>query len=117
MIFELLICAILLLVFWYHIKYRERNKILKKIPAWKSLPLIGSSWIFIGKSPAGIFQELRKASQELGQIWRIDFTPFYSMIFVCEPEAVEKILSNYAHIEKSREYRFLNSWLREGRIS
>lgn len=108
------IVAIVVVFTWYHKKYQRRNQLLAKIPSMKSYPLIGSNLSFAGKSAAGIFKVLEKASVELGPLWRFDLTPFFSNIVVHDPKVAEGILSSQKLIAKSVEYEFIEQWLGDG---
>lgn len=110
----LIVVGLIAVLSWYHKKYNHRNKILSKFPTIKTYPLIGSNLSFIGKSPAGIFKTLRKASVELGPVWRFDFSPFQSNIVVHDPKIAEGILSSQKILDKSIEYKFVKQWLNDG---
>lgn len=101
---------------WYHTKYIRRNKLLAKIPAIKSYPLIGSNLSFVGKPAIEMFKIFRKASDELGPLYRFDLTPFHSTIVVSDPKIIEGILSSQKLLDKSVEYNFVKQWLNEGEI-
>lgn len=114
LIFYLLVAVTISVAFWYQTKYRRRNKLLAKIPAIKSYPLIGSNLSFFGKSAADIFKILQKASADLGSMFRFDFSPFQSTIFVSDPKVIEGLLSSQKLIDKSVEYDFVRLWLNDG---
>lgn len=108
------VVGLIVVLSWYYKKYNHRNKILSKFPTIKTYPLIGSNLSFIGKSPADIFKTLRKASVELGPVWRFDFSPFQSNIVVHDPKIAEGILSSQKILDKSIEYKFVKQWLNDG---
>jgi hypothetical protein len=106
--------VVIIIVVWYRNKYKRRNELLLKIPAVKSFPFIGSNLAFLGKSVVGIWQTMEQFPQQLGSVWRYDFTPFLTAIMVTDPEIVQKILSSSKLITKSVEYEFLRNWLGDG---
>lgn len=109
-----LLAIIVVIVTWYHRKYARRTELLSKIPAIKSYPLVGSNLSFIGKSASGIFNTFIKASEEFGNLWRIDLTPFQTNIVISDPKLMETVLSSQKLLEKSLEYDFVRQWLGEG---
>lgn len=109
-----IVALIIVVVSWYHKKHHQRNKLLAKIPAMNSYPLLGSSLSFIGKSASQIFKNLEKASMEHGPLWRIDLSPFSTMVVVHDPKIAEGILSSQKILVKSNEYDFIKQWLGDG---
>lgn len=114
MIFALLASAIVLFTVWYQIKYYRRNRLLSQIPAVSSYPIIGSNLSFYGKSPQEIFQLLEKASEELGPVYRFDFSPFATTVMANDPKIIEDLLSSNTLIQKSIEYDYVRRWLGDG---
>ncbi|CAO1423337.1 unnamed protein product [Diamesa serratosioi] len=101
-------------VSWYYYKFNERDLHLSKIPQPPSWPLIGNSFEFINKSPAEIFETLKKFSSALGNVWRFSFHPFEHQIMISDPKLVEALLSSHKQLEKTDDYRFVRAWLGDG---
>jgi hypothetical protein len=111
----LIIIIVLVFVIQYHVKYHRRNYLLSKIPSLPSYPLIGSGLSFLGKSGKDILDILTLKAQELGDIYKIDFTPYATTIVVDNVKIAEKILSSQKFIEKSVDYELISDWLGDGK--
>jgi hypothetical protein len=115
-VFTILLMMVAISFAWYHKKYHRRNKLLSKIPAYKSYPLIGSSFLFVGKSTVDIFKTLEIASRKIGPVYRMDLSPFSSMVFISDVKFLEGLLSTQKHIDKAPIYDFVREWLGDGEI-
>ncbi|CRK96913.1 CLUMA_CG010305, isoform A [Clunio marinus] len=102
------------LIVWYQAKYYRRNILLSKIPAYKSYPIVGSSFSLIGKSASELFESFQDATAKLGPVWRLDISPFKSVVFVKDVKIVETVLSSQKLLDKSTGYEFVKGWLNDG---
>jgi hypothetical protein len=113
-VLTIFVALVVTFVVWYHIKYHQRNKLLSKIPAYKSYPLIGSNLSLAGKSTVEMFKTFEKASKELGPAFRIDISPFRSLVLMSDVKFLEGLLSSQKHIEKSSGYDYVKDWMGDG---
>lgn len=110
-----IIVGVLSVYFWYQRKYGERNKILAKISAPASWPLINHANLFFFKTPNQMLTNLIKTVESQPLVFRLDLSPFYSMILVHDVKIVETILASTKHIDKSEFYlSAIGEWLGSG---
>lgn len=110
---------VITLYFWYQWKYGERNKILAKIPAPPSWPLLGHISFFFFKSPDEILKSVMDIVSKQPLVFRMDLTIFESMIFIHDVKIVETLLSSPKYIQKSEFYNspIFSKWLETGLLT
>nr|ANS06312.1 cytochrome P450 [Agasicles hygrophila] len=107
--------VVVLLIFLCLPRFLEWYKfcqILDKIPGPKDYPIIGN-WTETKINPESLFNYDRQLITEFYPICRIKFFYQYLIKIVC-PEDMEAILSNVAHNNKNKFYRFMTDWLGTG---
>ncbi|KAK9872645.1 hypothetical protein WA026_018779 [Henosepilachna vigintioctopunctata] len=116
--FTSIISIIFILFFYYAFEsLKSCIHIIKKVnefPGRKGYPLLGNSMEFWG-SPDFIFKEIRKSINEYVSIGAFrSWLFFYPVIWLHEPEDMEKILGAAAITEKPILYQSLRAWLGKG---
>lgn len=117
MMIYIVVCAISLAIFWYHLKYKKRNDQLARIPSPYKYPLVHNTFAFVGKSPKQIFDWMKDMSYEHGSIYQFTFDPFdYSTMVISDPRMAEQILTSNKLIDKTIDYDYMKAWLGTGLI-
>ena len=105
--------VVLVLLHLYQTQSRMA-KLANQIPGPKTLPFIGNAHIALGiKSNHHAYRRAMSLSEKYGKVIRGWIGPKL-IVFLMDPQDVEKILNSYIHIDKSDEYKFFQPWLGNG---
>jgi cytochrome P450 family 4 len=107
------VALFLVFLVWYFKKYHETYTLGMKLPGPPTLPLIGNTLLFLGKSPPQILKTLEGLAKKYGRTVRIFVGP-QLQVLICDPKDVEAILGSQKLIDKSDEYEFIAQWLGTG---
>ncbi|KAJ6634646.1 Cytochrome P450 4C1 [Pseudolycoriella hygida] len=108
--FALFLC--LILSRWYNERKNNINQI-NRIPGVKTYPLVGTTYMFFGKSRNETFDVLLKEAIRFPYISRLWIGPF-PQVCIRKAEYVEKVIGSTKNLEKSFGYKFIRYWLGEG---
>ncbi|XP_075155887.1 cytochrome P450 4d1-like isoform X2 [Haematobia irritans] len=100
----------------YHFKFKHMIEVTANIPSSPSLPLLGHGHYFLYKAPHEILMATIKMSElytESMKCFKFWLGPDLNMISI-DLKDIEIMLGGTQHLEKAKEYTFLEPWLGDG---
>lgn len=105
--------SILIAVSWLILKFCYEPSRVRHIQGPMRFPIIGSAWIFVGKSPSQLFSTLKETCEKYEKIFKI-YVGGQLDIVLNDPQDVEVLLTDTALMEKAVEYGPIKEWLGDG---
>lgn len=104
---------LLVVIGWYYKNYHQTYLLAMKLPGPPAFPIIGNTFLFLGKSPSELLRVLESQTKKYGRTLRLLVGP-QVQILLTDPKDIEVILGSQKFIGKSDEYDFLEHWLGTG---
>lgn len=109
--------VLLLVLFIVHVRKMAPFYVLSsKIPGPYALPVIGSAWKFIAKSPEEIMQTIVNITKDYPSPMKFWLGTKFLLV-ICDPENARIILSSNRMNKKGDDYRFMEPLLGGGLIT
>ncbi|CAG9762332.1 unnamed protein product [Ceutorhynchus assimilis] len=114
----IIIAFVLLLVLLHFIMHRMKDttKYLKNIPGPKPIFPIGNMLDFI-KGSTVVLENLQAYLKKYGDTVIVHTSSFSWMVVTVDYEFCELLFNSNTHIDKAREYEYLNNWLGKGLLT
>ncbi|XP_034240993.1 cytochrome P450 4C1-like [Thrips palmi] len=93
------------------------TKAVNLIPGPPAMPILGNSWDLLWTFKANQTQAFDFWTKTYGDIFRVWIGHNNAIVILSKPEDIEILLSSNKHIEKSRAYRQIETWIGQGLLT